>query len=205
MVGGVCSACPTGATPERIKLTVSGILCCPGIGNCCPGNDKKKIISQGVGWDFEAILEQGRIFYGPGYEWCANDDICYEQGVVLPCWFSNIKRDDFGSFEVYNLDDLPCSGGVAGVSNFHVRGAHVLISGTPTNRSIQVIIAFGCRPFLIGSTNIWYIFRYIRSYGSSLGAECLPYDQVLENSSDYQGFECPTYCIGNGKAIISKV
>jgi len=202
MIAAECSYCPD-LTPNKIQITLSGILICDNLNVCCQDSlTGRKILDQGSGWSLTTTLTQGRIFYGTGEEGGPPDDIRFERVDFAPCWWSNILRGDFGYFDVYNLDDPPCTGGVAGREFFHALGVHVLATASDaTNIYLQVYAALAFSGF---SGGIWPIFYYNGYFAkASYPNKCHPYESSLNNSYICHAGTLP--CIGNGTAVISEI
>jgi len=184
-----CEHCPGGTSPETIKVTASGILCCPGVGNCCSsvGDDKIKITSMGIGWNGVSVLQRG---WYPWMNW--NSDTGKwsgaEEGSL--CVWSELIYDDFGYAEHYNLAN--CQGGV----DSYIQYVAKLVQFIRTNTQWQLGIMLGG----VGTAPSWPDHPFQRSESGGPFEYCIPYDLELEND-----YECPSDCIGNGTAIITEV
>lgn len=180
-------------TPQQIKITFEGILCCMGF-DCCENQTDEALTDYGIGWNQSFILEQGRLSCAdgePGTWWL--DDPRHK----LPCWYGAVYYGDFGGYDTYNLPD--CQGGIAGHSNLYVALPTVLIASHYDGKiQFQVALrwhtsgheALCPQPFLKVSE-----FTPV--------ADCLPYDVVLNNEHLCAG-DHPWPCYGNGTAIITK-
>ncbi len=184
-----CAYC-SGIIPQKVKVTFSGILYCPGLGNCCPDDARDKVTSKGIGWNGDIILTPGRALFTDG-----NFNNWYKEvDPIVDCWWSNVTYDDFGSFETYAGDD--CSSELLGVSTFTVRRVAALITATGGGM-LTLDAQLGHTGY---SKGFWNFYLIARIHGSYLDG-CFPYGVDLFN--EYLCADPPGDCVGDGKAVMT--
>jgi len=210
MVGAPCDKCPPNTTPPQVKINIAGVLVCPSPGNCCPeieiyGAASGKIIEQGIGWDMEMILNQGRCWYDYSGLWGPPCNVVCPDPHPSPCQWSGVVYGDFGSFEAYNLDN--CGGGIQFKGDFYAYIIRILKIGNLPDCSLEIRAHLGWVK-TSGSgrdCDAIQIFHAVYAIDPDV---CLPYDHYIYNGEGYTGdFDCgstPQPCIGDGTAILTE-
>lgn len=185
MVAADCEACAAFGkdTPQYAQVTLSGILSCPGL-DCCEGTPKFRLTSYGIGWNGVYILEQGRVTNVGNYP-------VWESAQVRPCSWSAMINDDFGGFDLYNLDG--CLGGVAAHYDFDW-----LVIRTYMHMDVpETIRRFDMTAFLVASGSVhWYQIFLKTGFIATPYPDCIPYNVNISN--DFTCVGDPMPCWGQG-------
>ncbi len=184
----VCAAFEKDTEPYA-KVTLANILCCTGL-NCCESSEKFRLTSYGVGWNGEYIIEQGRIVNVANYP-------VRQSAQDFPCHWGAMINDDFGEFDLYNLDG--CQGGVAEHVLFDwlvIRVyMHMDVPETIRRCNMEVIL-------VASGTVYWHQIFLKTTFIATPYPDCLPYNVNISNSIVCAGDPMP--CFGSGTFRFSK-
>lgn len=181
-------------TPDAVKVTWEGLLCCAGVGECgLGGYDRYKFTDLGIGLNGEATLLRGRHewnettgkwdYYGPEGE-----------SVWGYCYWSQVVYDDFGTYQRYNLDE--CGGGVQYTVHLTSRRVMLMRGGTYWHIRVTFRGPKGSPP---PPTGVSPAFDYYENDGWPWEDWCVPY-------GEYDNMNvCPDKILGEGSITIAEV
>jgi len=210
--GLACIVCSSGTTPEKVKMTPSGVALCGSPGSCCALHTTYKVIRAPVDPINEMlILKQGCVKRPIGGSGGNTDFYVLERCNPDTCDLYAIKEGDYGDVEVYQSSGCV---GYRATYRFHQKIYQVrLIGSVPESVNIYVYIMFGAR-FLLGDASYdvdWatlssrggyecFSYFHVAEPPEAPYANCLPYDAALANLLDCE--TDPSSCFGQGTVLL---